>query len=153
MRHILITISFLFGVIYVFGQVKAKQSSPYFEFSYNCELLNNKYDSQRSVMTYYYEDKVNDVVIVIDVSTRETHWGNKESIDALVRNYGNVKISAGYFCGNYALITDGKENDGSVFKSAMFAKAKRMYRVDILSSSSESLLKAYNQIEKTFIFK
>ena len=150
MKRILIVILNLFLVLSVFGQ---KQTSLYFEFTYSCEFLSSDFDSQRSVMTYYYGDKVNDVIIVIDVSTRETHWGNKESIDIMVSDFGNVKNVAGYFCGNYALITDIKENDGSVNKSAMFAKAKRMYRIAVLSTSNESVLKAYNQIEKTFVFK
>ena len=150
MKRILIIISCLFLVLPVFGQ---KQSSPYFEFSYNCKFISSNFDSKKSTWTYSYEDSVNDVVIIIDYRTKETYWGDKGSIDAMVGDYGNMKITAGYFQDIYALITNGKENDGRVFKSAMFAKSKHVFYISVLSPYSDSVKKAYNQIEKTFVFK
>jgi len=154
MKQIFITVTFFLLGISVFGQTKMKQSSLYFEFSYRCELLSSNYDSKRDFQSYIYTDSINDIVVIIDVK-KKTYLedGDKEFIDNMVFDYGNIKATTGYFCGIYALITDGKENDGSTFKSVTLYKSKRAYIVTILSSFSESVKKAYKQIEETFVFK
>ena len=66
MKRTSIIILFLLSGISVFGQVKTKQISPYFEFTYICEFVGSNYDSQKDCWTYVYGDNIIDVSIIID---------------------------------------------------------------------------------------
>lgn len=153
MKQTFITAIYFLLSISVFGQTKINQSSPYFGFTYTCEFMNSDFDTEKSVWTYMYGDEINDVVIIIDVKIKPSDFPTKDFIDGIVGEQGNLKITAGYFCGCYASISTGKEADGGIWKSATFNKIKRMYKITTLSYSNESVQKAYNQIEKSFMFK
>jgi len=150
MRKIILFGLIMFSSLSIYAQ---KQTTPYFEFTYNCVQTDMSYNSERKSWSYEYENEKDEVFIAIDVKINPRGEDYPKSlIDALVVDLGYVKTTIGTFKKLYAAISVG-EVDGLYLKKATFSTKSKMYIVSVVGQNDILTHNIYKQLEQTFITK
>jgi hypothetical protein len=128
-----------------------KQSTPYFEFTYNCNKVDSEYNAERKSWSYLFLDEINELVITVHVkiNPRNEEYP-RELLDAAVGDYGLIKTTIGSFKGIYAAITIIHDNREFI-KMATFSTKKKTFIVSVIGTDKELVLRKFTQIEKSFI--
>jgi hypothetical protein len=133
--------------------IAQKQTTPYFEFTYDCTLFNISNNTKRNSWSYEYENDKKGVQIGIDVKINPKGEDYpKELLDGIVIDLGYIKTTIGTFKKLYAAVSTG-EVQGYYLRKATFNTNHRMYIVSIIGTNKELTSAIYKQLEQTFITK
>ena len=130
-----------------------KQTTPYFEFTYDCTKVNSSNNVQRNSWSYEYEDMKNNIQITVDVKVNPRGEDYpKELLDGMVMDLGYMKTTIGTFKQLYAAVSVGNAQ-GYYLKKATFNTKHRAYIVSVIGTNKEFVSKIHTQLEQTFITK
>ncbi|GHV17329.1 hypothetical protein FACS1894179_09020 [Bacteroidia bacterium] len=145
---ILLALTLLCSMIYA-----QKQTTAYFEFIYDCTLVNTSNNTKRNSWSYEYENDKKGVQIAIDVKINPNGEDYpKELLAGMVTNTGYIKTSIGTFKKLYAAVSTG-ETQGYYLRKATFNTKHKMYIVSVVGTNKELTSAVYKQLEQTFITK
>jgi len=150
MNRFIIVVFIFLNTTYFYAQ---KQSTSYFDFTYDCNLINSSNNYKRKSWSYEYEDNNNNIIITIDVKINPRGEDYpKELLDGMVTNLGYVKTNIGTFKKLYAAISIG-EIQSYYLRKATFNAKHKMYIISVIGIDKEITYKIYKQLEETFIIK